>query len=146
MFFGESLPREFQQLQKDDFPKCDLLIVMGTALAVAPFNSLVNLPKLTVPRILLNREVVAAFENYKENTNYRDVVELGDCDASVAKFEKLLGWNKQTAKAHKCKTSGVKSGVSKSNVVHAPAVVKKTETIQKKPVEKKQSKLTQKKS
>ena len=41
VFFGEALPPEFFEkmgVVKD----CDLLIVMGTALAVAPFNMLVK--------------------------------------------------------------------------------------------------------
>ena len=41
VFFGESLPSEFYQ--KMDYAKnCDLMIVIGTALAVSPFNILPN--------------------------------------------------------------------------------------------------------
>lgn len=41
VFFGEGLPAEFMPLLTGDtLDKCDLLIIMGTALAVAPFNML----------------------------------------------------------------------------------------------------------
>eukprot|EP01027_Heterolobosea_sp_BB2_P009987 GEZU01014705.1.p1 GENE.GEZU01014705.1~~GEZU01014705.1.p1 ORF type:complete len:157 (-),score=12.88 GEZU01014705.1:16-486(-) len=42
VFFGESLPERFFRLVLQDFPKCDLLIVIGTSLKVNPFASLVN--------------------------------------------------------------------------------------------------------
>ncbi|CAL4127521.1 unnamed protein product, partial [Meganyctiphanes norvegica] len=42
IFFGESLPTRFFQLIQSDFPKCDLLIIMGTSLNVQPFASLIN--------------------------------------------------------------------------------------------------------
>jgi len=38
-----------------DFRRCDLLLVMGTSLAVAPFNSLAARPGKGVPRIFINR-------------------------------------------------------------------------------------------
>ena len=34
IFFGEPLPRRFFDLAEEDFPQGDLLIVMGTSLAV----------------------------------------------------------------------------------------------------------------
>ena len=34
VFFGEDLPDRFHSLQRQDFLKCDLLIVMGTSLEV----------------------------------------------------------------------------------------------------------------
>ena len=36
-FFGEGLPERFWKCEKEDFPKCDLLIVMGTSLTVQVF-------------------------------------------------------------------------------------------------------------
>ncbi|KJH43696.1 transcriptional regulator, Sir2 family [Dictyocaulus viviparus] len=41
-FFGESLPTRFFQCAISDFPKCDLLLIMGTSLVVQPFANLVN--------------------------------------------------------------------------------------------------------
>ena len=39
-------------------PVCDLLIVMGTSMAVSPFNQLPGQVTNNVPRLLLNRELV----------------------------------------------------------------------------------------
>ena len=50
VFFGESLPERFHSLLEEDFPKCDLLIVMGTSLLVQPFASLVDMVDDTAPR------------------------------------------------------------------------------------------------
>lgn len=58
VFFGEALPDRFWTCVESDFPKCDLLLVMGTSLTVAPFSSLVNKTKDDVPRVLINREAV----------------------------------------------------------------------------------------
>ena len=44
VFFGESLPPRFFQKMQTDFPKADLLIVMGTSLTVHPFASLIGEP------------------------------------------------------------------------------------------------------
>ena len=41
-FFGENLPERFWQQVPVDFPKADLLIVMGTSLVVQPFASLIG--------------------------------------------------------------------------------------------------------
>ena len=42
VFFGEALPPRFSEMLRQDMPRCDLLIVMGTSLAVQPFASLVG--------------------------------------------------------------------------------------------------------
>lgn len=42
VFFGENLPDKFHNCMVADFPKCDLLIVMGSSLVVQPFASLVD--------------------------------------------------------------------------------------------------------
>lgn len=34
VFFGEDLPARFHSLQRQDFAKCDLLVIMGTSLEV----------------------------------------------------------------------------------------------------------------
>ncbi|KAK5985746.1 NAD-dependent protein deacetylase [Trichostrongylus colubriformis] len=41
-FFGENLPKRFFQCAITDFPRCDLLLIMGTSLVVQPFASMVN--------------------------------------------------------------------------------------------------------
>mmetsp|Transcript_3113 Transcript_3113/g.2081 ORF Transcript_3113/g.2081 Transcript_3113/m.2081 type:complete len:84 (+) Transcript_3113:505-756(+) len=55
VFFGEALPKEFFKLSST-LNNCDLLIVMGTALAVAPFNMMVMGVEKGVPQVLINRE------------------------------------------------------------------------------------------
>jgi len=55
-FFGEQLPEKFYSLARDDFDECDLLLILGTSLKVAPFNSLVSDVEDVVPRVLINRE------------------------------------------------------------------------------------------
>lgn len=56
VFFGENLPSRFASLATTDFPKADLLIVMGTSLKVQPFAGLIDRVAETCPRILINRE------------------------------------------------------------------------------------------
>ena len=61
VFFGESLPPRFFALMKEDFPRCDLLIVMGTSLVVQPFASLIDAVGESVPRLLINREPAGVY-------------------------------------------------------------------------------------
>lgn len=56
VFFGEQLPQRFFSLMNRDFQACDLLVVMGTSLAVQPFASLIQTTRRHVPRLLVNRE------------------------------------------------------------------------------------------
>ncbi|TNN40086.1 NAD-dependent protein deacetylase sirtuin-3, mitochondrial [Liparis tanakae] len=90
VFFGEDLPQKYF-LHTADFPKADLLIVMGTSLQIEPFASLVNTVRSTVPRLLLNRHAVGPFE--KAPPRRGDRMELGDLEVSVRRFAEMLGWN-----------------------------------------------------
>jgi NAD-dependent deacetylase sirtuin 2 len=42
VFFGEDLPSRFFFCVEEDFPKCDLLIILGSSLVVQPFASLID--------------------------------------------------------------------------------------------------------
>lgn len=42
VFFGEDLPTRFFVCVEKDFPKCDLLIILGSSLTVQPFASLID--------------------------------------------------------------------------------------------------------
>jgi len=116
VFFGESLPDEFFTRREEDFPKCDLLIVMGTSLVVHPFADLVSFVPDNVPRLLINREVVgekpapppasadvAAHVRYrtssgfafKDPKNRRDALYQGSADDAVKELAELLGWGKE---------------------------------------------------
>jgi|MDSW01.2.fsa_nt_gb NAD-dependent deacetylase sirtuin 2 len=107
VFFGENLPERFARLVAEDFPKCDLLIVAGTSLAVHPFAGLINHPGEDVPRMLVNREKVGEMDESTRaiakligrgtgfdfgETNRRDALHLGDCDAGFEELARLLGW------------------------------------------------------
>ncbi|KAK1887362.1 NAD-dependent protein deacetylase sirtuin-3 mitochondrial [Dissostichus eleginoides] len=90
VFFGEDLPQKYF-LNTQDFPKADLLIIMGTSLQIEPFASLVNTVRSTVPRLLLNRNAVGPFE--KVPLRRADHMELGDLEETVRRFAEMLGWN-----------------------------------------------------
>jgi len=107
VFFGESLPARFFQLMAQDFPQCDLLIVIGTSLQVQPFASLIHKVPPTTPRLLINNEIVGQVDpqlamfglgrqgfRFGINNNYRDVSLIGDCQEGVKKLVELIGWTK----------------------------------------------------
>jgi len=120
VFFGEALPAEFFAKRVEDFPKCDLLIVMGTSLKVQPFASLISHVAPEVPRLLINMEVVDAkpapppadapeYERYQYRTssrfafndpeNRRDALYKGYCDDGVQALCDALGWGEELKKA-----------------------------------------------
>jgi len=95
VFFGESLPEAYFESVQDDLPACDLLIVMGTSLAVEPFADVVNKVPRDTPRLLLNRDKVrGAYPgfNFDSKSNTRDVAHLCDVDDGVEELARLLGW------------------------------------------------------
>ncbi|CAB3405459.1 unnamed protein product [Caenorhabditis bovis] len=100
VFFGESLPRRFFSCSIQDFPNCDLLIIMGTSLVVQPFASLIHEVSENVPRLLINLNEVAksiAGEAetglcYAMNSNKRDVFHKSTCDDGVRRLAELLDW------------------------------------------------------
>ncbi|XP_040019957.2 NAD-dependent protein deacetylase sirtuin-3 [Gasterosteus aculeatus] len=92
VFFGEDLPQKYF-LHTKDFPKADLLMIMGTSLQIEPFASLVNTVRSTVPRLLLNRHAVGPFQ--KVPLRRGDHMELGDLEDTVRRFTTMLGWNEE---------------------------------------------------
>jgi len=60
VFFGEPLVDSFFQNVDRDLEEADLMIVMGTSLKVAPVQRLPALLSHSVPRILINRELVGS--------------------------------------------------------------------------------------
>ena len=117
VFYGEALPRKFLEKANEDFPKCDLLIVIGTSLVVYPFAGLIEGVSTKCPRVLINNEMVATYkENLKEtkdkdgNTilydpresknlfkfnhklNKRDIYLGGDCQDRIKELVDKLGW------------------------------------------------------
>lgn len=88
VLFGEPLPPAVATCVAADVRPgaADLVLVVGTSLAVAPVSTLPARFPAGVPRVLLNRTPVVppggAF----------DYVALGDCDAIVGALRRELGW------------------------------------------------------
>jgi len=121
VFFGEELPQRFRDLVEEDFPKCDLLLVLGTSLAVAPFNQLISCPERTCPRVLVNRDEVGTdlltirepFRFDDETMNYRDVFLGGDLNDQVRELCKKLEWMEELEALMSPKQGASKDGVPK---------------------------------
>jgi len=101
VFFGEAMPSRFS-LREEDFPKCDLLIVMGTSLKVPPFCNLLADVPLHVPRLLLNHDVVGAEGpsgpegGFRfEDGCYRDVHHKASIDDACWELADRLGWSSE---------------------------------------------------
>ena len=106
-FFGEPLPERVTKLARQDFKACDLLIVAGTSLAVQPVAGFIQKIPRSTPRLLCNRVIVGVKEMcdnsdsltdgflFGRDDNYRDVVQLGDCDETVLRLASLLGWSQE---------------------------------------------------
>ncbi|NWW85698.1 SIR3 deacetylase, partial [Rhynochetos jubatus] len=91
VFFGEELPQRFL-LHLADFPAADLLFVLGTSLEVEPFASLAGAVRSSVPRVLINRDLVGPFARQRRAS---DVAQLGDVVSGVEKLVELLGWKEE---------------------------------------------------
>ncbi|XP_027264834.1 NAD-dependent protein deacetylase sirtuin-3, mitochondrial isoform X3 [Cricetulus griseus] len=91
VFFGEPLPARFL-LHVADFALADLLLILGTSLEVEPFASLSEAVQKSVPRLLINRDLVGSFAYSPRST---DVVQLGDVVQSVERLVDLLGWTQE---------------------------------------------------
>ena len=120
VFFGEQLPRRFFELLVQDFPLCDLLLVLGTSLAVHPFASLIAHVPPGCPRILINRDRVgermpmrpsgpAGPFNFNSGAQ-TDLLHLGDCDEAVSVIAEQLGWKDELA----CLCEGATVAISKN--------------------------------
>lgn len=125
VFFGEDLPKRFVEMKRKDFvgpgrnvngassssssssspnggEGCvDCLLVLGTSLAVSPFNQLLSNPDTNVPRVLINNEKVGSRDNlyggfeFDHEDNYRDLFLEGSCDDTVLEMCRELGWEKE---------------------------------------------------
>lgn len=112
VLFGEGLPSKFTHGVHKDFPKCDLLIIIGTSLQVLPFCGIVNCTRKGVPRLYLNREYttgsISGFVSFVMKWmvaglksrplqwgvpgNKTDVFVKGDANELCLRFAELLGW------------------------------------------------------
>ncbi|KAJ2760048.1 NAD-dependent histone deacetylase sir2, partial [Coemansia nantahalensis] len=83
-FFGEKLPRQFDEALLADREHVDLLLVMGSSLKVAPVSDIVGQLPHSVPQIVINKTPILHF-------NF-DVQLLGDADDIVAYLARRCGW------------------------------------------------------
>ncbi|XP_063301437.1 NAD-dependent protein deacetylase sirtuin-3-like isoform X2 [Pelobates fuscus] len=89
VFFGEDLPKRFRKFTKD-FPRADLLIIMGTSLKIEPFAKIVDAVQPNVPRLLLNRDLVGPFKT--KHPKSTDVAALGELCDLTRRFVRSLHW------------------------------------------------------
>lgn len=97
-FYGEPLMECFFEL-RGDLEDCDMLLVLGTALEVSPFNKLVGQAHAAAPRLLVNRDAVGLCDDLEQGfrfhlpgSNWRDAFHEGDIDAAVSVLAGCLGW------------------------------------------------------
>ncbi|KAJ0413191.1 DHS-like NAD/FAD-binding domain-containing protein [Aspergillus carlsbadensis] len=96
VMFGESLPKEFDDVETTILPQADLVIVMGTSLKVAPVSLLPRKVPDSVPRVLINNERVGDF-----GARESDVLLLGGCDEGVCEIARRLGWEDELVALHR---------------------------------------------
>ena len=84
----------FFKCAMSDLPHCDLLLVLGTSLAVHPFAGLVTATAPGTPRVLINRERVGERLGSRglDFDGGNDAFVQGDCDAAVVALCQRLGW------------------------------------------------------
>ena len=92
VFFGENLPQAFHETAKKIKLAVDLVLVMGTALAVTPFSYLPNEVKDNVPRVLfnLNNTTESGGIDFTEGPNKLFV--QGKCDETLTRLAEDCGW------------------------------------------------------
>jgi NAD-dependent SIR2 family protein deacetylase len=96
VLFGERLPARFHRLRLQDMPRCELLLVLGTAMAVEPFASLLRAPPSPLcARVLVNRDPVREDEldcfGGGRAGRWRDAAVLGECDDGCLALAEALG-------------------------------------------------------
>ncbi|XBW38435.1 hypothetical protein QEN19_004023 [Hanseniaspora menglaensis] len=84
-FFGEGLPKKYNDSIDKDCKECDLLLCIGTSLKVQPVSNIVNLIDSKVPQVLINKDDVT--------TNEFDVKLLGLCDDVAALIAQKMNWD-----------------------------------------------------
>jgi NAD-dependent SIR2 family protein deacetylase len=88
VLFGESLPTSFFT-QFGSITQADLVIVIGTTLKVTPFANLINSVGSRVPRLIVDK---ALSSKISAQSDQRNVVMLGEADATLEKLAGMLGW------------------------------------------------------
>lgn len=84
-FFGEGLPKKYNDNIDKDCKECDLLLCIGTSLKVQPVSNIVNLIDSKIPQVLINKDDVT--------TNEFDIKLLGLCDEVAALIAQKMKWD-----------------------------------------------------
>lgn len=105
VLYGTDLPSAVWRSVREDFPHAvDLMIIAGTSLTVSPANQLVTRVPRSVPRLLINRDVVGEELGLDFTASGaaapRDSILQTDCDAGFLRLAVELGWV-QDLYAHK---------------------------------------------
>eukprot|EP00037_Helgoeca_nana_P014715 m.137366 g.137366 ORF g.137366 m.137366 type:complete len:414 (+) comp22676_c0_seq1:278-1519(+) len=87
VFFGERVSGDVVGKMTKESAKVDLVIVMGTSLAVAPMSRVLDLLPASVPRLLLNRDLIT-----NRCTTPLTAALLGDADSTIHHLITGLGW------------------------------------------------------
>ncbi|CAI2371567.1 unnamed protein product [Moneuplotes crassus] len=91
VFFGESLPTEFSE-SMDKIKESDLGIIIGTSLAVSPFNSLPEIFPRDTSIVTINREPI---KHIPALGRPKCITLEGDCDDVISNLIKDLGWEQE---------------------------------------------------
>lgn len=90
--------------------------MLGTSLQVQPFASLIDEVPKSVPRLLINKEMVgvqkssgSGFDFKGKKGVHKDVYFSGTCDEGVTKLAELLGWDKELSKMYEKGTNKLKA-------------------------------------
>lgn len=84
VFFGEPLPEKFRELvNPEGLASVDLLLVMGTALAVSPFNMIPHLVNDKTPRVLFNLDNTDKTGGIDFTQGNSSVFVPGKCDETL---------------------------------------------------------------
>jgi len=95
-FFGEQLPGKFMEA-KNDLADADLLIIIGTALAVAPFNMCVFEVPEDCPKVLINmtNNIEHGFEFDNAEKFPERLLLKGRSQEIVQEISEACGWKNE---------------------------------------------------
>eukprot|EP00347_Sterkiella_histriomuscorum_P009238 403341988 len=91
VLFGEAMPDEFL-IKYQKIQDCDLLVVMGTALAVSQLNILFNSAPKDVPKVLINMENTVE-HGYDFTKGDKNLFLEGGCDKYIELIIKNCKWD-----------------------------------------------------
>ena len=97
-FFGEELPKKYFD-RLPNFDKANLLIVLGTSLSVTPFCYLINKPKESVLKLLINNEKVGEILKHDvkgfDFSSKRDFFYSSETDDGIREIVNKMKWESE---------------------------------------------------